>query len=91
MSDNNESIGSQHLINDIAEDTKKDGLALVRTEMSNVDRGLLTQTKAGKGKQKDDEQGSISEGNGLGDQNSRGYEGGKKEEEELKILDGIHS
>jgi hypothetical protein len=86
VSDNNASIGSQHLNNDIAKDQKKNGLALVRTEMSNVDRGLVTQTRAGKGKQKDDEQGSISEGKGLGDQNSRGYEGGKKEDKTERIV-----
>ena len=67
------------MINDIAKDPKEDGLALVRTE-----------TMGGKGKQNDDEQGIISGGKGLGGQNSRGGEGGKKEDKtERSVNDEI--
>ncbi len=48
MLDNNASIGSQALINDIAKDQKEDGQALAITKISNVDRGLVTQTRGGK-------------------------------------------
>jgi hypothetical protein len=84
--DNNASIGSQPLINDIAKDPKEDGLALVRTEISNVDRGLVTQTRGGKGKQKDDEQGSISGGKGLGNQNIRGVREEKRKTKQKEVL-----
>ena len=46
--DNNSSIVSQPLINDIAEDQKEDGQALVIPEIINVDRGLVTQTRGEK-------------------------------------------